>query len=189
MPDLLRTIRKHIEAHPPMCFFGLLRFGKSGLVVAKLGKLRQFDVIFDRFIDAIFCRTRHLEPLSDRVRACLQFFLSWPQWQGFCGWVHCLRARSSSWMSRYSLAIFGLTRTPYLSGRAFAFVATLGSRYSAIFSAAFLRASASVTASWTTPNKASSVRGVHSRGHRNRCLASYCPLLLLTGQSEVPAPA
>ena len=45
----------------------------------------------------------------------------------------------------------------------FAFLPALGSRNSAIFSAAFLRVVGSAVASWTTPNKASSARGFQSR--------------------------
>ena len=72
--DLLRTMREHIVAHFQMRFFGLLHFGKSGLVVAEPGKSQQSGVIIGRFLVAIFARTRHFERSSDRLGARLQFF-------------------------------------------------------------------------------------------------------------------
>jgi hypothetical protein len=57
-----------------MRFFGRLRFGKSGSVIAERGKLHQSGPILGRFLVAIFAGTRHLEPPSDRIGTRRQFF-------------------------------------------------------------------------------------------------------------------
>jgi hypothetical protein len=57
-----------------MRFFGLLRFGKSGSVLAERGKFYQSGEILGSFLVAIFGGTRHLEPPSDRIGTRLQLF-------------------------------------------------------------------------------------------------------------------